>query len=131
MAVPPLTAQQPPAPATAPTPARSPAQIKQELEKIKKGRTVAIYAATGSDEPDGTTELRVDNPSPFSMIVFVVGPTTERIELEPQRMQTLTVDPGDYEIAVRVVGRDVPPFYGKQTIIANMQFRHQFVIPAN
>jgi len=120
-------AQQPPAPAAA---APAPAQIKLELEKIKEGRTLALMPADGMEDTDGATVLRVDNTSPFSLVVLLVGPTTQRIELGPERMQTLTIEPGDYEIAVTAVGRDLPPFYGRQKIVANMRFRHKFVIPA-
>jgi hypothetical protein len=122
----PLLAQQPPPPAAA---APSPAQIKLELEKIKKGRTLALMPADGMEDTDGATVLRVDNTSPFNLVVLLVGPTTQRIEMGPERMQTLTIEPGDYEIAVTVVGRDLPPFYGTQRIVANMRFRHKFVIP--
>jgi hypothetical protein len=118
-----------PAAAVAPAPA-TPAEIKQELEKIKKSRTLGIIPSVGTDDSGGTTVLRVDNTSAFTLVVLIVGPTTLRLELGPEGTQTLAVDPGDYEIAVTVVGRNLPPFYGKQTIVANMRFRHQFVIPA-
>jgi hypothetical protein len=107
----------------------SPAAIKHELEQIKQGRTLAILQATGTDDSGGATLLRFDNPSPFKLVVLIVGPTTERIEIEADRMQTLTIEPGDYEIAVRVVGRDVPPFYGRQKIEPNRLFRQKFIIP--
>ncbi len=108
----------------------APDQIRKELEQIKKGRTLALRAAEGMEDTDGNTVLRIDNASDFPIVILLVGPNTERIELGPARMQTLTLAPGDYEIAVRAVGRDVPPFYGRQTIVANMRFRHQFVLPA-
>lgn len=120
-----LFAQQP-APST---PAPSAAQIKQELDRIKKGPTIALFPAEGSDDSGGQTLFRVENTSPFNLVVLVVGPTSDRIELGPYRMQTLTVKPGDYEVAVTTVGRDVPPFYGKQKITANMLFRHKLSIP--
>jgi hypothetical protein len=110
---------------------QSPEQIKQELEKIKRGRTLtAIYPTAGTDDSGGATLLRLENASAFNIIILVVGPTTQRILLEPEHIQTLTVEPGDYEIAAIVVGRNVPPFYGKQTIVGNMRFRHQFNVPA-
>jgi len=121
-------AQQPPAPKAAAAP--TPAQIKQELEKIKKGRTLGLTPGDGVETRDGTTVLRFDNTSPFTIVVLVVGPTTDRIEVGPDRMQTRTVEPGNYEIAVSVAGRDLPPFYGTETIVANMRYRHGFVIPA-
>ena len=110
--------------------AQSPERIKQELEKLKKGRTLTIFPASGTENASGTTQLRLENVSAFNMIVLIVGPTTERVVLEPERVRMLTVEPGDYEIAFTVVGRDLPPFYGKQTIAPNMQFRHQFNVPA-
>lgn len=128
VATPSLFAQQQPRPAPAAA-TESPEQIKRELDRIKKGRTLAIMPAAGFDDGDGATALRLDNASPFSLIVLLVGPTTQRIELGPERMQSLAIEPGDYEIAVTVVGRDIPPFYGKQKVVANMHFRHQFVIP--
>ena len=118
--------QQPPAAeATAPRPE----QIRQELDKIKKSRTLSILPAQGTDDSGGATLLRVDNASPFSLVILIVGPTTQRVELGSDRTHTLTVEPGDYEIAVTVVGRNLPSFYGKQTIIANMLFRQKFVVP--
>lgn len=124
-----LVAQQQPPIEFAPTPAPSPAQIKQELEKIKKGRTLALIPATGTDDSGGATILRFDNPSSFNLIVLLVGPTTQRVELGPDHMQVLTIEPGAYEIAVSVVGRDFPPFYGTQRIMRRMRFVHKFVIP--
>jgi hypothetical protein len=124
-----LLAQQPAAPSTASAPEPSPAEIKQELEKIKKGRTFGLAPAGGTDDSGGATLLRLDNASPFDLVVLVVGPVTQRIELGPDRMRTLAVVPGDYEIAVTAVGRDVPPFYGKQKIVENMLFRQKFIIP--
>ena len=115
--------------AAAQAPSTSPAEIRQELEQIKKGRTLAIPQAPGTDNAGGATLLRVDNPSPFRLVVLIVGPTTERIEIEADRMQTLTIEPGDYEIAVRVVGRDVPPFYGRQKFEPNRIFRQKFIVP--
>ena len=127
-----LIAQQP-ATQTPPAAAAqdSPEKIKQELEKIKKGRTLAIAPAQGIDGAGANAEttLRFDNTSPFTLVVLLVGPTTERIELGPERMQTVTLAPGNYEIAMTVTGRGLPPFYGKQAIAANMRFRIQFVIP--
>ena len=110
--------------------AYSPERVKQELEKLKKGRTLTIFPAAASDDSSGTTMLRIENSSAFNMIILVVGPTTERLLLEPEHVRMMTVEPGDYEIAFTVVGRDVPPFYGKQTIAPNMQFRHKFSVPA-
>ncbi len=123
------SAQQPPGPVAAAAPV-SPEAIKQELEKIKKGRTLGIIPSVGTDESDRMTVLRLDNASPFQLVVLLVGPLVQRIELGPEGTQSLTVEPGDYEMAVTVVGRNLPPFYGTQRIVANMRFRHQFVIPA-
>ena len=114
----------------APAVVRTPAEIKQELEKIKKGRTLGIIPSIGTDESGGMTLLRVDNTSAFTLVVFIVGPTVERVELGPEGTQTLTIEPGQYEIAAIVIGRNIPPFYGTQRIVANQRFRHQFVIPA-
>ena len=126
-----VSAQQPAAAVPAvPVVAKTPAEIKQELEKIKKTRTWGIIPAVGTDDSGGTTLLRVDNTSAFPLIVLIVGPTVERVELGPEGTQTLTVEPGQYEIAVTVIGRNMPSFYGTQRIVANMRFRHQFVIPA-
>jgi len=119
---------QPPAPAVKAPP--TPAEIKQEVEKIKKARTLGIIPAVGTENEAGATELRVDNTSAFNLVVLISGPTSLRIELGPEGSQTVEVDPGAYEIAVTVVGRNLPPFYGTQRIVAKMRFRHQFVIPA-
>ena len=108
----------------------SPDKIKQDLEKIKKGRTLALIPAQGSDDSGGETVIRFDNTSPFDLIVLLVGPTTERVELGPDRMHSLTIEPGKYEIAVTVVGRNLPPFYGRQTVEPKLRFLHKFVIPA-
>ena len=78
VATPSLFAQQQPRPAPAAA-TESPEQIKRELDRIKKGRTLAIMPAAGFDDGDGATALRLDNASPFSLIVLLVGPTTQRI----------------------------------------------------
>jgi hypothetical protein len=123
-----LAAAQQAAPAVAGPPPAS--DIKQALEQIKKSRTLEISPATGTDDSGGMTLLSVENASAFTIVVLIVGPTTQRLEVRPEGIQALVVDPGEYEIAVTAVGRDVPPFYGKQTIVANRRFRHKFVIPA-
>jgi len=125
LAPPASLAQQPPAAAA--TTSRD--AIARDLDKIKKGRTLAITPSDGTDEPDGVTVLQFENSSPFPMVILVVGPTTERIELGSERMQTLTVQPGDYELAMTVVGRDLPPFYGRQKVVESLAFRHRFIIP--
>ena len=117
---------QTPAPATT----MSPAQIKQEVDKIKKGRTLLLVPALGTDDPAGETTLILDNTSPFDLIILLSGPSAQRVELGPNRMQTLTVAPGDYDVVLTVVGRNLPPFFGKDTIAPKLRFRHQFVIPA-
>ena len=126
-----VSAQQPAAAApAAPVVVKTPAEIKQELEKIKKTRTWGIIPSVGTDDSGGMTLLRVDNTSAFTLIVLIVGPTIERIELGPEGTQTLDIEPGQYEIAVTAVGRNIPSFYGTQRVVANMRFRHQFVVPA-
>ena len=122
MSVPALRAQSAAAP--------SAEEIKKDLETIKKGRTLVIQPAPGTDDSSGATQLRIDNTSSFKMIVLIVGPTTQRVELDGERMQTLAVEPGDYEIAVSIVGRiSVPPFYGKQKIEPKKFFIQRFVVP--
>ena len=130
-ALPSLRAQQPPAAVTGAAPSLTPIQIKNELEKIKKGRTFALGQADGMEDTEGATVLRVENASAFNLVVLLVGPTTLRIELEPDRKQALTIEPGAYEIAVVAVDQDIPPLYGTQRIMRHMRFRHQFVIPAS
>jgi hypothetical protein len=119
-------AQTPAASATAP----SADEIRQELEAIKKLRTLPILPAAGTDDAGGATILRIDNTSAFPIAVLIVGPATERIELPSGGVRTLRVPPGEYEIAVKAVGRDLPPLYGTQTITPKLRFRHQFAIPA-
>ena len=104
-------------------------QIKRDLETIKKTRTIAIIPAEGSNESGGETLLRLENTSAFPIVVLIVGPSVERVELDGFRMQTLKVKAGDYEIAMKVTGRPVPPFYGRQKILANQLFNHKFVVP--
>jgi hypothetical protein len=106
--------------------------IKLELEKVKTTHPLALFPADGIEDENGATTLRLDNTSRVGVVVLVVGPTTARVELEAERMQTLTVEPGDYEIAVVPSvprGVIVPSFYGRQTIAPAMHFVHKFVIP--
>ena len=105
-------------------------QIRRMVETVKKGRTVPIVPADGMEDTEGETVLRVDNPSPFPLTVFLLGPTVQSVTVGADQMQTLTVEPGTYEIVVTVNGRDLPPFYGKQTIAANMRYVHKFIVPA-
>jgi len=79
---PPLAAQQPSDQTPAAAPA-SPEKIKQEVDKIKAGRTLTIFPAPGTADAGGATTLRFDNTSPFSLIVLLSGPTPQRIELLP------------------------------------------------
>ena len=108
----------------------SAAQIKQELEKIKKSRTLALFPAEGMEEPGDPTQITVENTSSFTLVVLIVGPTTSRVEIGPFRSETRAVEPGDYELAVTAVGRGLPPFYGKQKITAKLSFHHKISIPA-
>ena len=107
-------------------------KIQQELEQVKKTHPLGLLPADGVEDENGATTLRLDNTSRLDVVVLVVGPTTARVELGPERMQTLTLQPGDYEIAVVPSvprGLTVPSFYGKQTIAPAMRFIHKFVIP--
>jgi hypothetical protein len=109
----------------------SAASIKQELERIKKTHPQALFPAQGAEDASGTTTLRLENASSLDVVVLIVGPTTERIELGTDRMRALTVAPGDYEIAVVAVTRipNVPALYGRQTVTPNLRFSLKFVIP--
>ena len=112
------------------SPKATPEQIRKELDTIKKGRPLPIIPAMGTDDSNGQTLLRVDNTSTFDLVVILSGPTTERIVLGAGHMQTFQVKPGDYEIGITVVGRkNMPSFYGKQTVTDKLFFRHQLVIP--
>ena len=105
-------------------------QIRRELEKIKKGQTLALFPAEGMEEPGDATQIRVENTSPFNLVVLIVGPTTSRLEVGPFRTEAIAVEPGDYELAVTAVGRSLPPFVGKQKITAKLSFHHKILIPA-
>jgi len=112
------------------SPKATPEQVRKELDAIKKNHPLPIIPAMGTDDSSGETLLRVDNVSPFNLVVILSGPTTERIELGAGHMQTFQVKPGDYEIGVSVVGRKkMPSFYGKQTVTEKLFFRHQIVVP--
>ncbi len=129
MALPAIAQQPENAPSPAPLPPNA-EQIRRMVETVKKGRTLPIVPADGMEDTEGETVLRVDNPSPFPMTVFLLGPTVQSMNVGAEQMQTLTLEPGAYEIAVTVNGRDLPPFYGKQTIVANMRYIHKFIVPA-
>jgi hypothetical protein len=104
--------------------------IRNELEAIKKLHTLPILPATGTEDSGGGTLLHVENASAFPIVVLIVGPTTERVELPQGGARTLKVLPGDYEIAVKAVGRDLQSLYGKQTIEPKRRFGHKFAVPA-
>ena len=104
--------------------------IRNELEAIKKLRTLPILPATGTEDSGGATLLYVENASAFPIAVLLVGPTTDRVELPQGGVRTLKVLPGDYEIGVKAVGRDLQSLYGKQTIEPKRRFRHKFAVPA-
>src|SRR3954466_13930736 len=112
--------------AQAPAVTMSPAQIKQEVDKIKKGRTLLLVPELGTDDPAGETTLSLDNTSPFDLIILLSGPSPQRVELGPNRTHPLTVEPGEYEVVLTVVGRNLPPFFGKDTIVPKMHYRHSF-----
>jgi hypothetical protein len=131
VSIPPSLCAQQPQQDSAAAAAPSPEAIRRELEKIKTGRTLVINPADGTNDSDGATILTVENGSASDLIVLVVGPTTRRVELGSERMEMLTIEPGDYELAVTAVGRigrTVLPFYGRQKIVAGMSFHHKFVI---
>ena len=107
----------------------TPAQIRQAIDKVKKGRTLLIVPAVGLDDPQDNTTLALEDKSPFPLSVFVAGPTTFRVDLQPEETPVFSIEPGEYEIVVQVTGKDLPPFYGRQTVEAKKRFRHQFVIP--
>ena len=116
--------------AQAPAKPPSAAQIKQELDKLKKGQTLALFPAEGMQEAGDPTQIRFENTSPFNLAVLIVGPTTSRLDVGPFRTETVAIDAGDYELAVTAVGRSVPPFVGKQKITAKLSYYHKISIPA-
>lgn len=52
----------------------------------------------------------------------------KRIELSPGTSQSVTLPPGEYEIAAKVSSPNVVPFYGKQAFGANTQYSEKFYI---
>ena len=104
-------------------------EIRAAIEKIKKGRTLNIVPAQGTDDSQDLTILVLENKSPFDLLVLIAGPVTFRADLRPDAAHYYAIEPGAYELAVTVVGKNVPPFYGTQRLTAKTRFRHQFVIP--
>ena len=76
----------------------------------------------------GDPEYCVENDTDLNMTVFLSGPTTVRITLEPREQQCLTVAAGHYQLAVRVDDPMVIPFVGEREFEQNYRYSSSFFI---
>jgi hypothetical protein len=103
--------------------------IQQEIGKIRNGRNAPMPPAqAAAANLGGQTGILLENGTTYTLTVFVSGPMSQRIQLAPGGSKTLTLSPGNYEVAASVSGPGVVPFYGKETLSANTQYTERFYI---
>jgi hypothetical protein len=76
----------------------------------------------------GRTEIVVENSTSYALTVLLSGPASQRIPVGAGASQSVTVSPGNYEIAASVSSPNVIPFYGRVSFGANMTYSEKFYI---
>lgn len=102
---------------------------RQNIDEIRSQNPGALPPAevTGRNR-GGATTLSVKNDTQYTLHVFLAGPQSQVLDLLPGYNQTITIVPGQYEIAARVDAWNVKPFYGTQPFNGGNAYGESFYI---
>lgn len=70
----------------------------------------------------------MENGTSLPLSVLVSGPVSQKIEIPAGASQTISLPPGNYEIAASISSPDVNPFYCDERFAANTQYSEKFYI---
>lgn len=119
----------PPPIAIASPPAMEPSAAGRAIAAIRTGEhgTLPPARITGSNRTGGTT-LAVRNATTFALRFLLAGPQEADVTIAPGQTATMTVAPGDYEVAASVSSPTVTPFYGMQQFFGGNDYTQMFYI---
>jgi hypothetical protein len=102
---------------------------REAIDEIRSQNpgTIPPAQVTGRNN-GGATTLDVKNTTEYTLHVFLSGPRSAVLNLPPGYSQTLTIVPGQYEIAARVDAFNVRPFYGTQPFSGGNAYGETFYI---
>lgn len=99
-----------------PGPPKPQGNVKQAIERIKKGphSTLAPPEVSHTNGPVGKG-MTLENHTPFALVFYFLGPTQNTIEIAAGKTADIALVVGKYEVAVEAhnpPGVIVRPFYG-------------------
>jgi hypothetical protein len=107
----------------------STASIQTEIARIRDGQHVNLPAAQAAETVAGNeTGVTISNRTAETLYVYFSGPSIQQIQISAGGKQTVSLQPGDYEVAAKVSSPNVNPFYGKQTYGSHTRYSEQFYL---
>jgi hypothetical protein len=103
--------------------------IQQEIGRIRDGRNAPMPPPQAARANlDGRTGMDIENGTSCTLSVFLSGAVSHKVQLAPGVSQTVTLPPGNYEVAATVSCPNVVPVYGKENLGSNTQYSEKFYI---
>jgi hypothetical protein len=103
--------------------------VRGEIDEIKKGKHEEMPPAEAAEPAlGGETGTEILNDTPFTLTFYLTGPLTQRVVIGPGDSKSMSVPPGDYEVAVRASSKSVIPYYGQQRYNPNTKYSEHFMI---
>jgi hypothetical protein len=105
------------------------AKIRQEIDKIRSSphETMPSAQATGMAVGGGTS-ITVENATEYLLSIFISGPVTKKVDIAARTSETISLAPGDYDVAARGSDPSVVPFFGRQNYAANTGYSERFYL---
>src|ERR1022692_2434290 len=66
-----------------------------------------------------------------SYLSLIAGPVTQKIDIAAHASETISLLPGDYDVAARVSNPTVIPFFGRHNYAMNTGYSEQFYLSTN
>jgi hypothetical protein len=106
--------------------------IRQEIDKIRSSphETMPSAQATGM-ALGGKTSITVENATEYVLSILIAGPVTQKIDIAAHASETISLLPGDYDVAARVSNPTVIPFFGRHNYAMNTGYSEQFYLSTN
>jgi hypothetical protein len=106
------------------------AQTPEEaINSIRNGPHAAMPPAqtTGNIAGSGTW-LAITNNTPYTLWVYVTGPTSQTIQIAAHGAQSVSLTPGSYQVGAKVSDASILPFYGEHNYGPATQYSETFYI---
>ena len=122
-----VTAEKAPAGGASPP---GPPPVSNPIIPIRSGpHTPAPRVQATAAELNGQAALVIENGTTYLLTVYISGPLSETLTVMPGKAHMITLAPGTYEIAASVTTPNVLPFYGTETLSANMRYAQRYALP--